>query len=351
VAFCDGLKVHNYDTLVCYWRRGDRCLRHSQRGYRQPSRQKIGTEAISRSRGVCCRYSVGNLLYCRNDAKRHPLATLMARKPVLYRPKGPLLSPDQGRIQLQEAVRRGNNLLNLQPLPEERYDVWSHTSIAVLKAACGHDSPHLSTFVGERRVTIGSVPEQYAEPQRRTELERRIRLLEAIIDELPAAPQLEVPNMKVGAVINRKVFVVHGHQHGARDTVARFLEKLELEPVILDEEANRGRTVIEKFLDHSDVAFAIVLVIGDDVGGVKGSDPTALRPRARQNVIFELGYFVGKLERERVCALYEPEVEMPTDFGGVGYVKFDREGNWQLLLAKELNAAGIKVDMNAALFG
>jgi predicted nucleotide-binding protein len=260
-----------------------------------------------------------------------------------------MLSPDQAIIQLQEAVRRGNNLLNLHPLPEERYDVWSYTAVAVLKAACGEDSPHLHTFVGQTRVTIGSVPEHYAEPQRRKELERRIRVLEAIVDDLPAAPQFDVLNRKVDAAINRKVFVVHGHQHGARDTVARFLEKLELEPVILDEEANRGRTIIEKFLEHSDVAFAIVLVVGDDIGGVKESDPAALRPRARQNVIFELGYFVGKLVRERVCALYEPEVEMPSDFGGVGYVKFDREGNWRILLAKELNAAGIKVDMNAAL--
>jgi len=157
--------------------------------------------------------------------------------------------------------------------------------------------------------------------------------------------------MKVEAVINRKVFVVHGHQHGARETVARFLEKLTLEPVILDEEANRGRTVIEKFLEHSDVAFAIVLLIGDDVGGVKGPDPSGLRLRARQNVVFELGYFVGKLGRDRVCALYEPEVEMPSDFAGVGYVKFDREGTWRVLLAKELNAAGIKVNVSAALLG
>ena len=275
----------------------------------------------------------------------------MARKPVPYRPKGPMLSPDQGIIQLQEAVRRGNNLLDLHPLPEERYDVWSHNSIAVLKAACGEDSSHLYTFVGQRRVITEPIPEQYAEPQRRKELERRIRVLEAVIDGLPATSQAQSPTTNTQAAVNRKVFLVHGHQHGARETVARFLEKLELEPVILDEEANRGRTVIEKFLDHSNAAFAIVLVIGDDVGGVMGPNPTALRPRARQNVIFELGYFVGSLGRDRVCALYEPEVEMPSDFGGVGYVKFDREGNWKVLLAKELNAASIKVDMNAALFG
>jgi predicted nucleotide-binding protein len=261
-----------------------------------------------------------------------------------------MLSPDQGLIQLQEAVRRGINLLDLHPLPEERYEVWSHTAVAVLKAACGEESPQIHTFMGDIRVIVTPIPERYAEPQRRKELERRIRVLEAVIEALPATSQPQSTTINTQPAANRKVFLVHGHQHGAREAVARFLEKLELEPVILDEEANRGRTVIEKFLAHSNVAFAIVLVIGDDVGGVKGSDPAALRPRARQNVIFELGYFVGSLGRDRVCALYEPEVEMPSDFGGVGYVKFDREGNWKVLLAKELNAAGIKVDMNAALF-
>jgi len=268
----------------------------------------------------------------------------------MKRSKDPILSPDQGLSQLQEAVRRGNNLLNLHPLPEERFEVWSHTAVAVLKAACGEESPHISSFVGPTRVITTPIPEHYAEAQRRQGLERRLRVLEAVIDDLSDSSQPPAATMNVQTMINRKVFLVHGHQHGARETVARFLEKLELEPVILDEEANRGRTVIEKFLDHSNVAFAIVLVIGDDVGGIKGSDPTALRPRARQNVIFELGYFVGRLGRDRVCALYEPEVEMPSDFGGVGYVKFDRQENWQVPLAKELNAAGIKFDINKALF-
>src|ERR1700747_2078931 len=122
-----------------------------------------------------------------------------------------------------------------------------------------------------------------------------------------------------------RFFSLHGHEHGVRDTVARFLQKLELEPIILDEEPNRGRTIIEKFLEHADVAFAIVLVIGDDIGGVKESSLDALNPRARQNVILELGYFIGKLGRNRVCALYEPDVEMPSDITGMGYVKFHRQ--------------------------
>jgi predicted nucleotide-binding protein len=252
---------------------------------------------------------------------------------------------------LKTALEKGRALLEQNPITEERYDVWNENTWMVLTSAFGEHSGHHNHFRGQVRIEMSPVPEYYAEPQRRQELERRIRVLEAIIDGLPANPQAQSPTTNNQTAVNRKVFVVHGHQHGERESVARFLEKLDLQPVILDEEPNRGRTVIEKFLDHSDVAFAIVLVIGDDVGGIKGSDPTALGPRARQNVIFELGYFVGKLGRDRVCALYEPEVEMPSDFGGVGYVKFDREGNWKVLLAKELNAAGIKVDMNAALFG
>jgi predicted nucleotide-binding protein len=273
----------------------------------------------------------------------------MPRKSSTCQYKGPTLAPDQARIQLQEDLQKGRGLLELKPLPKERYDVWSHNAISTLVAAFGEDSAHIGTFVGRIKVVLEEIPEYYAEPQRRQELERRICVLEAVIDGLPATDQGRTPTTDLQLVANRKIFLVHGHQHGARETVARFLEKLDLEPVILDEEPNRGRTIIEKFLDHSDTAFAIVLVMGDDIGGVKGSDPGTFQRRARQNVILELGYFIGKLGRERVCALYDPEVEMPSDFGGVGYVKFDRDGNWRVLVAKELNAAGIKVDMNAAL--
>jgi predicted nucleotide-binding protein len=272
----------------------------------------------------------------------------MARNPPSRRPQGPFFPLEEGLLQLQESLRRGENLLNLHPLPEERFDAWSNATFATLKAACGEDSSNLHAFVGEVRVTIARVPEQYAEPQRREDLERRIRVLEAIIDEWPTSPQ-QLSSTTVQPELNRKVFLVHGHQHGTRDTVARFLTILELEPVILDEEPNQGRTIIEKFLDHGDVAFAIVLVIGDDVGGIKGSGLDKLNPRARQNVILQLGYFIGKLGRNRVCALYEPDVEMPSDITGMGYVKFDGQGDWQIRVAKELNAAGIKVDMNKLL--
>jgi predicted nucleotide-binding protein len=144
----------------------------------------------------------------------------------------------------------------------------------------------------------------------------------------------------------RKVFVVHGHDDGAREAVARHLEKLGFEAIILHEQANRGMTVIEKIETHGDVGFVVVLLTPDDLGGSK---PTELHPRARQNVLLELGYFVGRLGRARVCALKRGEVEVPSDFGGVVYENFDEGGGWKMALARELEAAGFAVDWNLVM--
>ncbi len=140
---------------------------------------------------------------------------------------------------------------------------------------------------------------------------------------------------------SRKIFVVHGHDEGARETVARFIERVGFEAIILHEKASQGRTVIEKIERHGDVGFAVILLTPDDFGGKNG---TTAQPRARQNVILELGYFIGRLGREKVCALLRGEVEVPSDFGGVVYVPFD-EG-WKIALAKELASAGYEFDWN-----
>lgn len=129
--------------------------------------------------------------------------------------------------------------------------------------------------------------------------------------------------------------------------MARFLEQLGLKPIILHEQPDKGRTIIEKFEAHANVGFAVVLLTPDDDGGLAGSG--SLAPRARQNVILELGYFIGKLGRSRVCALKAPVVEEPSDMTGVLYVPLDVYGNWKIQLARELKAAMIDVDLNRAL--
>lgn len=146
---------------------------------------------------------------------------------------------------------------------------------------------------------------------------------------------------------SRRIFVVHGHDDGVKEAVARFLAKLELEPVILHEQPNRGRTVIEKFEEHSDVAFAVVLFTPDDVGFPAGKVEET-KPRARQNVVLELGFFMAALGRERVCVLYKSGVEVPSDYSGVLYEELDGKGAWRFRLALEIKAAGIEVDLNKA---
>lgn len=147
---------------------------------------------------------------------------------------------------------------------------------------------------------------------------------------------------------SNKVFVIHGRDDGAKQTVARFLERLSLKPVILHEQPNEGRTIIEKFEDHTDVGFAVVLLTPDDVGSLTDEE-TNLKPRARQNVIFEFGYFIGKLDRKRVCALVKGDVEKPSDYDGVLYIPLDDFGGWEKRLIKELKSAGFEIDANRAL--
>jgi predicted nucleotide-binding protein len=152
--------------------------------------------------------------------------------------------------------------------------------------------------------------------------------------------------LKVTPETMRKVFIVHGHDDLMKHSAARFVSKLLLEPVILHELPNGGRTIIEKFLDHSEVGFAIVLLSGDDRGGAVSKSVDTYQPRARQNVIFELGFFIGRLDRSKVVALYKDDVEVPSDYKGVLFVPFDKGGLWEIQVAKEMRAAGLKIDLN-----
>jgi len=174
--------------------------------------------------------------------------------------------------------------------------------------------------------------------------------LKSSLDELElmgaGAARVALPSEGVTALDSRDVFLVHGHDDAAKESVARFLEKLDLRPIILYEKPNMGRTVIEKFEAHSAVGFAVVLLTPDDVGG--SASTGQVTARARQNVILELGYFIGRLGRARVCALYKEGVEIPSDIHGVLYVPYDASDGWRLKLANEIRAAGISVDMNRA---
>ena len=138
-----------------------------------------------------------------------------------------------------------------------------------------------------------------------------------------------------------RVFVVHGHDEALKEKVARLLEKQGLEAIILSEQANKGKTIIEKFEENSDVGAAICLFTGDDIG--KEKSEAVEKQRARQNVVYEAGYFMGKLGRERVIMLVDEGVELPSDLQGVVYT--DSE-SWKTEVLQELQSIGYEIDFN-----
>lgn len=171
----------------------------------------------------------------------------------------------------------------------------------------------------------------------------KVDLLKSDVQEaVPAAP----PKYAVSNDYSN-IFVVHGQNSSIKVEVARTLEKLGLTPIILHEQPNAGKTIIEKFETYSNVAFAIILLTDDDEGKLKTD--IDLKSRARQNVVLELGYFIGKIGRDRVLPLYSEGVELPSDVHGLLYVPIDKTGTWKFALIKELKAAGFSVDANSII--
>lgn len=161
----------------------------------------------------------------------------------------------------------------------------------------------------------------------------------------PAAPPHLASSMQPAPrSLGDRVFIVHGRNDGAKQEVARFLEQIGIEPVILHERPNAGRTLITKFQEESaGIPFAVVLMTPDDLGGLAGEPQ---KNRARQNVIFELGFFIGKLGAPKVCALVAGDIEKPSDFDAIVYIQYGPNTGWKTELARELRHAGVKLDPN-----
>lgn len=199
-------------------------------------------------------------------------------------------------------------------------------------------------------VWVSGMPEPNYKAHTKTNIEaakallgQAINALKADLEDLGSSLLAPAKNASSSAGPSR-VFLVHGHDEAVRETVARFLEKLGLQVIILHEQANSGRTIIEKIEHNSDVGMAVVLLTPDDVGCKAGGQ---VEPRVRQNVLLELGYFIGALGRDKVCALRSGKVEIPTDFAGVVWTEMS--GEWKTALARELKQAGYAVDWNKVM--
>ena len=138
-----------------------------------------------------------------------------------------------------------------------------------------------------------------------------------------------------------KVFIVHGHNGELKEAVARIIERQGLEAIILSEQTNCGNTIIEKFEANSNVGAAICLFTADDIG--RSASETSGKDRARQNVVFETGYFIGKLSRKNIIRIAGSTVEMPSDLSGVVYTN---QSDWKTEVLKELKAIGYDIDLN-----
>ena len=178
-----------------------------------------------------------------------------------------------------------------------------------------------------------------------TDITRRIfRECQSLIQEATTKSEAPTPNNPKAPMDKSKVFIVHGHDNAAKEAVARFVEKIGLEAIILHEQASSGNTIIEKIEANSNVGFAIVLYTPCDLGASK-EEKDQLKPRARQNVVFEHGYLIGKIGRENVCALVKGDIETPNDISGVVYIKMEGEKEWKYKVADEMKESGYNVDL------
>jgi len=276
---------------------------------------------------------------------------------------------DQAKAILADRIRLGQELFNRHvnyggemEVAGKEFKKWADYNVAMLGRMFTTDEEARAyewAGAGSIQISFGDFPSPVEEFNgARAIVKEQTEYLESLLNRIdllaPTSPGLApTARRSLGALTAAdqshenpsRVFIVHGQSDAVRESVARVLQNAGIQPIILHEQANRGDTIIEKFERNADVHFAVVLLTGDDEGRRKG-DTNPLKLRARQNVILELGYFVARLGRQRVCALYEHGVEIPSDWNGVVYVPLDAGGSWKFQLAKELKAVGFTIDMN-----
>lgn len=234
--------------------------------------------------------------------------------------------------------------INKQEFQFDGYFLSAEKIIRVVVRESEKDSSTLSKMANEN-LSPGII--MYISPSDAIQYDKYSKdITKEIFKETPRSkPKETESSITEEAVDKQKVFIVHGHDNLAKLEASSFIKDLGFEPIILHEQASGGATIIEKIENYSNVGFGVVLYTPCDIGA-KNEENFKLSSRARQNVVFEHGYLIGKLKRGNVCALVKGDVETPNDISGVVYVNHDDHGAWKLALAKELRKSGYEVDMN-----
>jgi hypothetical protein len=210
----------------------------------------------------------------------------------------------------------------------------------------------------EARIKKGSTTDlkpREEPPKEKPLIEKLEKLLEEeLLQEVPYRTELprEIPPSKTvsdqGQLPGVNVLLIHGRDEATKESISTFIEKLGLRALILHDQPDGGRSVIEKFGQSSNIHFAIILLTPDDITAPRNKAKER-QVRVSQDVMFEFGYFMGKLGHGRVCVLYQEGVEIPLDYEGVVYIPMDSRGVWRFLVAKEIKQAGIEIDLNKAI--
>ena len=167
---------------------------------------------------------------------------------------------------------------------------------------------------------------------------------------LPPRPALALEPKLTLAPIKRRVFIVHGHNNERLTEVENFVHKANWTPVVLKNVSQSGANLIDELVNHSkNISLAIIIVTGDDVARPKTAPEDPLKDRGRQNVIFEFGFLIHQLGKPKVFVLHDPGVELPSDYNGVIYTRYDPAGAWRTQLAKAIKAAGFNLNLNQVL--
>lgn len=317
-------------------------------------------------------------------------------KPSSHPPVLPNVSPQEIMALLELQKNKGEELLKKNLIQPGDVRSWNLSTQEILVKAFGSNSAYIDSIIhpGDHKPYPAYEPESSLEKQRRKNLQTALSLLKDCMEHLqnyhPEVPepqpsaQEKNPEPKEKAKITvdlvvvekkkeptpgenkdiqpevskkektmektsiPKVFAITGKDEKKKAAVASFLTNLGVEPVIPQEENGHKTNLVEKLGKTSEVAFAIILLVGDEVGYPK-EKPEESRPRANQKVIFELGFLMGRLPQNQVCALYEEGLDLPAEYQGNVFIPFDGGGIWKLLTARAMKMAHVDIDMNKAI--
>jgi predicted nucleotide-binding protein len=269
------------------------------------------------------------------------------------------ISHEEFKSKLNDRIRHGEVLFSRPiksdsefSLLENDVHIWNDYNFEMLKQVFNYsDNDYMDQYNHAGYTMLGQIGEVPNDPvlTKKNLINYKLKELKALLNKA----DLIKSDFTAGLLYEKKniqrsknqVFIVHGHDELAKTKTARFIERLGFQPIILHEQSSSGKTIIEKIEEYSNVGFGIILYTPCDMGYKKGNEKE-LRPRARQNVVFEHGFLIGKIGRSNVCALVTDDVETPTDISGVVYIKMDEDDSWHFKLAKEMRSSGYEIDLN-----